>query len=204
MDPTWQHPFTCVIARPTGCGKTEWVMNFVHHLSDMVDPVPQKVVWAYGEWQNRYLSLPDHVQFIEGIPHLDIGQGEPMLMVIDDQMYEVDRSVSNLFTRGSHHRNISIIYIVQNLFDKHKEHRTISLNTHYIVKFKDPRDSSQIICLGKQMYPGKTHFIRDAYDKATKEPYGYLLIDLKQNTPDQCRLRSHIFPGELQVVYIPE
>ena len=30
-----------------------------------------------------------------------------------------------LFTKGSHHRNLSVIYIVQNLFDQHKEHRTI-------------------------------------------------------------------------------
>ena len=40
------------------------------------------------------------------------------LIVIDDQMIEAgrDNRIVNLFTKGSHHRNLSVIYIVQNLF----------------------------------------------------------------------------------------
>ena len=34
--------------------------------------------------------------------------------------------------------------LVQNLFPKNKETRTISLNAHYMVVFKNPRDKSQI------------------------------------------------------------
>jgi len=39
------------------------------------------------------------------------------LIVFDDQMIDAgkDKRVVNLFTRGSHHRNLSVIYIVQNL-----------------------------------------------------------------------------------------
>jgi len=61
-------------------------------------------------------------------------------------MNETNRSVTDLFTKGSHHRNISEIYIVQNLFNKRKEHRTISLNSHYIVVFK-------ALQLGMASYP---------------------------------------------------
>ena len=56
-----------------------------------------------------------------------------------------------------------VIYIMQNLFDQHKEHRTISLNAHYLVIFKNPRDGSQIVHLAKQMYPGKNHYVRQAF-----------------------------------------
>ena len=69
-------------------------------------------------------------------------------------MTETDKSVSNLFTKGSHHRNLSVLHLVQNVFDKNKHTRTISLNTHYLVIFKNPQDASQITHLAKQMYPG--------------------------------------------------
>ena len=193
-----------MVAGPTGCGKTEWVKHFVTNLQAMTSPVPTQILWSYGEWQPTYQSLQDKVRFVQGLPELSLYNRDPLLLVIDDQMQSVDQRVSNLFTKGSHHRNISVIYIVQNLFDKHKEHRTISLNAHYLVIFKNPRDGSQIIHLAKQMYPGKAYYVRHAFELATRHPHGYLLVDLKQTTPDELRLRSYIFPGERHEVYVPD
>ena len=34
--------------------------------------------------------------------------------------------------------------------------RNISLNIHYIILFKNPRDSQQISTLARQMYPGNS------------------------------------------------
>ena len=44
------------------------------------------------------------------------------LMVIDDQMDNAggDRRIVNLFARGYHHRNLSVICIVQNLLHQGK------------------------------------------------------------------------------------
>ena len=56
--------------------------------------------------------------------------------------------------------------------------------------------------LAKQMYPGQTKYVQEAFHLATREPHGYLLVDLKQSTPDNLRMRSHIFPGEIQEVYL--
>ena len=204
MDPRWQHPFTCIVAGPTQSGKTEFVKHFIENLEDMVTPLPTRIVWSYGEWQPAYQTLLDKVDFVQGLPDLPLYSKEPLLVVIDDQMHGVDHRITSLFTKGSHHRNLSIIYIVQNLFDQHKEHRTISLNSHYLVIFKNPRDGSQIVHLAKQMYPGKTHYLRRAFALATGQPHGYLLIDLKQATPEGMRLRSHIFPGESQEVYVED
>jgi hypothetical protein len=60
---------------------------------------------------------------------------------LDDLMDETDQRVASLFTKKSHHRNISVMYIVQNLF----HHRTISRNAHYMVLFQNLRDASQIM-----------------------------------------------------------
>ena len=79
-------------------------------------------------------------------------------MVIDDQMENAGggKRIVNLFTRGSHHRNLSVIYFIQNLFHQGKNSRSISLNSHYLVLLKNSRNKLQILTLAKQMYSGNT------------------------------------------------
>ena len=78
------------------------------------------------------------------------------------------------------------------------------MNAHYIVVFKNPRDRSQIQHFARQLYPDNSKFIQEAYNDATNVPHGYLLIDLKQETPEYCRVRSCIFPDdEINYVYVP-
>ena len=48
--------------------------------------------------------------------------------------------------------------------------------------------------LAKQMYPGQTDFFLNQYEEAVKRPFGYLLIDLKTITQDNCRLRTNVLP----------
>ena len=202
MDPRWQHPFTCLVAGPTGSGKTRWVMNFINNISEMMQPSASRIIYSYGDRQPSYKTLPTGVELQDGMSNIAEYYQEPTLLIIDDQMDEVNKNVMRLFTKGSHHRNISIIYIVQNLFGKNKDYRTISLNAHYLVVFNNPRDKSQIIHLSKQMYPGENDYVKEAFALATREPYGYLLLDLKQTTPDALRLRGRIFPGEEKEVYV--
>ena len=113
-------------------------------------------------------------------------------------MDETDQRVASLFTKKSHHRNISVMYIVQNLF----HHRTISLNAHYMVLFQNLTDVSQIMALAHQMYPRRTEFFLEVFARATARPHVYMVIDMKQNTPDILRLRAFIFPGEEQKAYV--
>ena len=206
MDPRFKHPFTAVVAGPTKSGKTFFVELFIRNITQLMTPVPQEIVWCYGEWQPLYNNLIRlGVVFIEGLP--DIGDWDiniPRLCILDDLMSETNESVTKLFTKGSHHRNVSVIQIVQNLFGKNKEHRTISLNSHYLVVFKNPRDKSQVVHLGKQMFPGQGQYVNEAYKSATERPHGYLLFDLTQDTPDNLRLRTNIFPGEVQTVFVPK
>ena len=68
-----------------------------------------------------------------------------------------------------------VIYIVQNLFHQGKGSRSISLNSHYLVLFKNPRDKLQILTLAKQMYPGQNDFFLNQYEETVKGPFGYLL-----------------------------
>ena len=192
-----QHPFTCLIAGPTGCGKSYFVIKLIQ--ANFIEPPPERIVWCYSEWQYLYTTIQG-VEFVDGL-HFESDPQKRTLVIIDDLMHETNEKVTKLFTKGSHHGNLSVIYLVQNLFGKNKELRTISLNTHYMIVFKNPRDGSQITHLAKQMFPRNVKYLQEAFTDATSTPHGYLLVDLKQETPDHIRLRTNIL-NHFQTVYI--
>jgi hypothetical protein len=205
VDVRLKHAFTCTVAGPTSSGKTWFVFRLIKHVESMITPPPEKIVYCYGEFQSMFAEYPT-VEFQEGLPSVDQFDGrQRVLLIIDDLMNEADRNVCNLFTKLSHHRNVSVVFITQNLFHKNKFVRTMKLNIHYIVMFKNPRDASQVAILARQMYPGKSQFVVEAYEDATKEPHCYLLIDLRPDTDDRYRISTKIFPDDpRQYAYLPK
>lgn len=207
----WKHPFAALISGPSGAGKTEFVKKFLQNLEFMCDVKFSKIVFYYGEWQPAYRELAatqplDRIDFREGVPRsadfaADAG---PQLVIIDDLMEEAGKTVVKIFTKTSHHRDLSVFFLTQNLF--HRGQREISLNSNYVVVFKNPRDRAQIQHFSRQICPENPRYVQEAYADATSRPFGYLLFDLKQDTPDNCRLRTDIFPsaqGHRPVVYVP-
>jgi len=68
----------------------------------MIDLPPSKIVYCYGEYQQLFCQYP-RVIFHQGLPELNTGGKEPILLIIDDLMQETNDTVANLFTKGSHH-----------------------------------------------------------------------------------------------------
>ena len=104
------------------------------------------------------------IEFYEGLPtdiEVMFDRSKRNTCIIDDQLVE------NLFTSGRH-LSLSVVFVSQNLFYTGKKCRTISLNSTYIVVFKNPRDQSQIRHLACQMFPSKPKFLQAAYDEETK------------------------------------
>lgn len=195
--------------------------TFLQHLSLMSDVSFERVLFYYAEWQEAYRQLQcdtrndrateydgvtrmkkkNIIEFHEGLPRVEDYSNDPhcpKLVIIDDLMRESSSSdaIVDLFTKGSHHKNLSVILISQNLFHQGRGQRDISLNANYIVVFKNPRDRAQIRHLARQVYPDDPKFLEEAYYDATSRPHGYLLLDLKQSTPDEYRFRTCIFPGD--------
>ena len=151
----------------------------------------------------QFESIPN-VEFIDGLPSIEnVDKSKRTLTIHDDLMNETNCSVTNLFTKRSHHYNCSVIYIVQNLFKQNKENRTIFLNSHYIVVFKNPRYVSQMVHLAKESYPSRPKVVQEAFLDATSKPFGYLLFDFTQKIQDSYRLQTQIFPDETNFVYAP-
>ena len=200
------HPFTCMVAGMTSPGKTVWVQSLLQQTQTVIDQPPERIIWCYSQWQPAYtqlLMMIPAIEFVKGIPeslendsYLDVNIRN--LIVIDDQMIEAgkDNRIMNLFRKGSLHRNLNVIYIVQNQFHQGKGNRSISLNSHYLALLKNPRDNPQILTLAKQMYPSETAWFIKEYEEAVRRPYGYLSVDLRPTTPDRYRLRTNVLPGD--------
>lgn len=214
METKWLHPWTAIVSGPSGAGKTVFIQKFLHNLPFLTDTVFERIVIYYTEWQNAYKQLRCKdiaVEFREGLPQSDDFRDarRPKLVILDDLMHESssgDQSIVHLFTRGSHHRNLSVFFLTQNLFHQGRGQRDISLNAGYIVIFKNPRDRAQIQHLARQVCPENPLFLREAYRDATNRAHGYLVIDLKQETPEEFRFRANIFPDSHlpPVVYVPK
>ena len=175
--------FCIMVAGIIGSGKTAWVRSPLQQASEAIYLTPERIVWCYSQWQPAYtemlVAIP-HVEFVKRIPTaLAFDVNKRNLIVFEDQMIDTskDKRIMNFFTRGSHHRNLSVIYIVQNLFYQGKGSCSISLNSHYLKLFKNPRDKLQ-------------------YEEAVKRPFGYLLIDLKTTTQDNFRQQTNVLPNE--------
>ena len=130
------------------------------------------------------------LQFHEGVPDNFANAGnKPCLIILDNLLNEVySGEECKLFTKGSHHRNISVILITQNLCQQANYCRDISLNAKYIVLLKNTRDKNQITYLARQVYPENSAGLYKVYLEATEKPHGYLVLDFAQYTDDRLRL----------------
>ena len=109
---------------------------------------------------------------------------------------------SELFTKGSHHRNISMLLIKQNFFHQGPSTSDISLNSKYIVVFKT-QEITQIVHWARQIYPENISSFHKTYLASCKDPHTYLFLDMTQSINDLIRFRTKIFPGEITDVFAP-
>lgn len=189
-------PFRMTVCGPSQSGKSTFVKNLILKKDSVLCGEPiKKIIWCCKskEFVPRELcSLPNFIVH-EGVTNID--QVSPnTLIVIDDLMLEAfTKEVCELFTVNSHHKNISVILVLQNLFHHGKSCRLISLNANYIVLNKAPRDSSQFSFLARQICPQNWKALENVYKEATHKPYTYLLIDLTQRANEVLRYKTNIF-----------
>jgi len=154
--------------------------------------------------------MRSQITFVEGIPE-DIPSLFPVscrpgILVLGDLMRNCsdDERVLDLFTKVSHHCDVTCIYLTQNLFPPGKFSRGISLNAHYIIAFNNPRDTLGFRTLSQQAFAGHVPFAWESFQDATSQPYGYLVMDLHPQTPAVQRLRTNIIPAtnSYPVVYV--
>lgn len=218
------HLFTMVVSGATGSGKTMVIRDYLsdyktlfanHGVSGVNGRL--KVLWAHGVAQDLYrVKIADDadVRYISGLPTLGkIDAMNPRVIVVDDLMNELKNSIEleNLFTKCSHHHNQSVIFTLQNLYIKSSERITMSRNANYMTLIKNARDAFQLNVLGREMDPSNPKRLKEAFDDATRRPFGYLVCDFKPHTDSRVRLKTRVTSREVQhlgvqfapIVYLP-
>ena len=185
-----------LVCGPTMAGKSTFVHDLLKDKS-IFDKPPASVYWYYGGESTEGLKGRGYI-LKSGLPDNFLDVPRDSVVVLDDLMNEAKdhAGVTALFTKLVHHRNLFVINITQNFFQNSKDTRTRRLNTQYVVMFKNPSDVTQIHVIGRQMYPGNPSFLSSVNKKATKKPHSYLFLDLRQETPEDYRVRSNLLQHE--------
>ena len=96
-----------------------------------------------------------------------------------------DKELLGLFTKHSHHQNITMLYLCQVMFPPGKYAKSISRNAHYIVAFKNPWDQLGMRNLLLEAFPTRWQDMIDVYQKVTEQSSGYMVLDLHPGSDDR-------------------
>lgn len=207
----FKSPSTCIVAGPTMSGKSTLMCKILDYKDKIISPPVEEIIWCYGiespqllELKNKYPGIKLH----RGLPDLEklsqLPRGVRRMLVIDDLMSETKGGIlTNLFTKYSHHMDCSVFYLCQNILNNAREMRNIYLNAMYKILFYNPGDLTQISLLNNRMYPGHPQFLCKVLKEVSKQPHGFILLDQHPKTPNDLRVKSHIFPGQENYIYLP-
>ena len=212
----FQNPTSIAIYAPPYSGKSTLALKILQNSDELFSIPPKFIVYCYKE-RMPVLEQYGHdfygMEFIlhKGLPRREDMEkwttGKHFAIVLDDmqQQCEKDKDAAEMFTVGSHHLNYTIIYLCHNIFGRGAFSRLINLNSHYIILFRNNRDSQQVRTLGRQIFGNNSSYFLDAYTRATAKQWGYLLINLHPSTPVDSpnKLLTNILPGEMMTMYLP-
>jgi hypothetical protein len=202
----FSHPSQIMIAGATRSGKTTLVLEILRHMKTMMDPVPEAVYWFYSmpsSVENVPELLP-HVKLRNGAPTEDmikgmIKNGRPKLMVMDDMQQLMNNKkqaefISDIFTKISHHGNMTVIFIVQNMYLKNLI-RVREQCGEIVIMGNGVSAAANCMNLGRQLFLG--NYLVECMDKvrAHGASHPYILVSTDANALP-FNVRSGITPGD--------
>lgn len=201
-------PCTISLAGGTKSGKSTWIFQLIKNRDDLFKQKTTKVIYCYGIWDKNFESVSD-VEFIKGIPsdieninpEFSFDQSSHVLLILDDLVHDIVNNfdVQNLFTRGSHHSNVSVVFTSQNMYYQGRCGKTIRNNVMYWVVFNKSCDLLQLSTLGSRY--GIKPALMYAIDDNQYTMYAYILIDLCPTNVSKIKVLTGIFPHELRIGY---
>ena len=122
----FQSPTTIMVCGPSGSGKTFLTKRIIDNEEGMFTSPCSKIIICFEAWQPMFDQLKHEksgIIFHQGLPTGERFEewGEidgHKLIVIDDCMAEgVDSpQLMKMFCISSHHKNMSVIFLIQNFF----------------------------------------------------------------------------------------
>ena len=107
-----------MVSGSTGSGKYVCTLKLIQHAEQVITPPSERIIYCYGEYQkvfDTYSNVEFHDRFLD--LH-DFDGKSRTLLVLDDLMTSTDDRVVDLFTKISHHRNLSVVYLTIYILQK--------------------------------------------------------------------------------------
>lgn len=200
----FQDSSNIIISGCSGSGKTYLVSRLIRHKAHMFETEPRKIIYIYKHWQPMYSQISTdnkHVQFLDSLPSEEelktlVKGSKHSLLICDDMIREIGSNgfICDVFTRLSHHLNLTTILLVQNLSLPGKFNSTLCRNAHVSILMKSAREAYGIRTLGVQL--NDYHNLLAAYKDATQDPFSYLVCDTHPKSNTEYKYRTQIFPDD--------
>jgi nicotinamide riboside kinase len=109
MSLQFRHPFTALVAGPTSSGKSTLIRRFILDLNTLVSPEIEEVIYCLPPGQPFIKNYPSYVRFHEGIPDFEqFSDRKRRFLILDDLQSSSKQDIAEVYTRKSHHYNISV------------------------------------------------------------------------------------------------
>lgn len=223
IDAQFKHPFTCIIAGPTGCGKSTFVSNLLTSPNNLIDAKFDYLYIFIGTEEKQNETLSQLKQKIPNTSIIEIKQFRKKddnsvfsidefskyfknliekqkhkkgCIIFDDLMSELTQNdmLLNLFTRYSRHASITVIHITQNLFFKGKR------SSDHVTIF---RNTKVLVLFDTPMDNSIFTTVAKRMGEPTQQliemlkdivqKYRYVVIRGDFNTPPELKYTSDIF-----------
>jgi hypothetical protein len=204
-------PSTGLIFGCSGSGKSELVAKILRNIAYCYELPTRSIHVCYAVYQPLYAQLAEdlpNISFHNSLPTMDLIHSlrSPLhhdIIIIDDWARESaeSRLISDIYSRYSHHFQISCLQLVQNLFVSGSQRRMQSTNAHYTFFMKNPCAADQIATFARQRHPKRSKLFLDAYREVTAQPWSYLLNDSHPRSDPSYAIRTGLFPGDELLVY---
>lgn len=205
-------PFACFVVGCTGSGKSVSVLDWLKNSDKVFKTKFTKIYYFYGSCHQdifndsklRHVIFSNDLNTMEKLiqkPHKPPG----ILIILDDLMNVTGGSeiFQNLYTKGSHHLNISVINIIQNIFYKSPIFVTLKENSQYIF-IKKHVNENKLKILANAIGLEPKDLMQAYVESDFKNRYEGLLIDnhISSNIRKVSKIRDKLstYPG----VYITD
>ena len=184
-----------LVVGSSGSGKTTAVLRIIKER--LIDPFPTKIFYLYGAYQSDFETWKKDetnpkITFIDGRDLSVVDRyNEPKLLICDDLILQLNRTLAQHFIAGSSHKNTTTIFISHSLFLNNELYRLISNNSQYLILFKNKRNFSQVATLARQILGTRHELLLSAYKYV--KPYDFVLLSFHPLVPEELLVTADYF-----------
>lgn len=190
-------PMRLSVCGSSGSGKTNSIINLLKLFNGTFDtieiytkqtdePLYKYLLDVYKKThkigEDEALTIDDDITKLKKINDYD--ETKNHLIIIDDFINDITKTMSELFIRGRK-KNISIIFIVQSYYINNNEWKLIRRNLNYII-IKKINSSKELMAIIKDysLDISKEKFLKMYEDITRDNKFNFLMLDL-DNEPEK-------------------